>query len=133
VSQIYFLQLLMQLICKQSSQIFHNHITPQHIYITTDKLCLNKVSHMSTHTSGIRLLCPQQGGFHLQVASVHHGRMLRQQRRTPGWHQLAYLNFFICYWLPEFPPSSQPVEAASQLPHASLAKCRFMQVTEQLG
>ena len=32
--------------------------TPRHIYITADKLRLNKLSRASTHASGVRLLFP---------------------------------------------------------------------------
>jgi hypothetical protein len=42
--------------------MFHNHTTPQSIYITADKLRLNKLSHATTHLSGVKLLSPQQGG-----------------------------------------------------------------------
>jgi hypothetical protein len=42
--------------------MFHNHATPHRVYITADKLHLNKLLHESTHASGIKLLSPQQGG-----------------------------------------------------------------------
>jgi hypothetical protein len=42
--------------------MFHSHATPQRIYITADKLRLNKLLHVNTHASGIKLLSPQQGG-----------------------------------------------------------------------
>jgi hypothetical protein len=35
--------------------------------------------------------------------------------------------------LSELPPTSWPVEAASQLPQASIAKCMLMKVMEQLA
>jgi hypothetical protein len=43
--------------------MFHNHATPHGIYITTNKLRLNKLSQANTHTSGVKLLSSQQGGF----------------------------------------------------------------------
>jgi hypothetical protein len=38
--------------------MLHNHATSQRFYITTGKLRLDKLSHGSTHASGIRLLPP---------------------------------------------------------------------------
>jgi hypothetical protein len=35
--------------------------------------------------------------------------------------------------MPEFPPSFGAVEMASYLPYACVAKCRLMQIMEQLG
>jgi hypothetical protein len=43
---------------------FHNHTTPLCIHITANKLRLNKLPHASTYAFGIRLLSPQQGGYH---------------------------------------------------------------------
>jgi hypothetical protein len=60
----------MYLVCTQSPQMFHSYATPQRICITADKLRLNKLLRGSTHTSGIRLLSPQRGGFHLHMAYV---------------------------------------------------------------
>jgi hypothetical protein len=44
-----------------ATTMFHNHATPQRIYITADKLRLNKLSHATTQLSCIKLLSPQQG------------------------------------------------------------------------
>jgi hypothetical protein len=64
--------------------MFHNHATPQHGYITADKLQLNELLSASTHTSGVRLLSPQWGGFHLHMAYAPYGRTLYWQGGTPG-------------------------------------------------
>jgi hypothetical protein len=50
--------------------MFHIHATPQHIYITADKLCLNKLSQATSHLSHVKLLSPQQGGTLVASASV---------------------------------------------------------------
>jgi hypothetical protein len=42
------------------------------MYITKDKLSLNKLLHVSTNASGVRLLSAQWGGFHPHVVYVSH-------------------------------------------------------------
>jgi hypothetical protein len=64
--------------------MIHNHATPQHISITANKLHLNKLSHASTHASGVRLLSTQGGGFHLHMTYTPHSRTPRQQGGIPG-------------------------------------------------
>jgi hypothetical protein len=107
----------MELICTQSPQMFHNHATPRRIYITADKLCLNKLSKSTTHSSRVKPLPPPP------PSNVEH-RVTSTSMR---------LNFYKCYWLPSFPPSPGQLERQDEVPHASGAKRRLMQVTEQLG
>jgi hypothetical protein len=45
-------------------------------------------------------------------------------RWNPGWCQQAHLNFFKCYWLPEFPPSDWPVETST---------CQHCQIQAHVG
>jgi hypothetical protein len=60
VSWIYFLELLMQLICTQWPHMFHNHATQWRVYITADKLHLNKLSQLITHLSHVKLCGSRQ-------------------------------------------------------------------------
>jgi hypothetical protein len=43
------------------------------------------------------------------------------------------LNFFKCYWLPSFPPSPGTLKQQVSCYMPAIAKCRLMQVMEQLG
>jgi hypothetical protein len=90
--------------------MFHNHGTPRCIYITADKLCLNKWSQLTTHPSRIKTAVPQQ---HVTSASV------------PKLFQMLLAALVSSY--------SQAVGVASELSHASMAKHRLLLVMEQLG
>jgi hypothetical protein len=87
--------------------MFHNHATPRRIYITADTLRLNKLLQSTTHVCRAKLLSHQQ---RLTSASAP---QLRQML-------LAAL----------VSSQSSALEAARDLPHASVAKRRSMQVTE---
>jgi hypothetical protein len=65
--------------------MFHNHATPQSIYITSDKLCLNKLLHVSTQASGIKLLFPQQGGTSMTSASAPKLLQMLLAAYVPSW------------------------------------------------
>jgi hypothetical protein len=67
--------------------MFHNHATPRHVYITTDKLRLNKLSQTTTHLYHVKPLSPNNMEQCVTSASTH-------------------LNFLECYWVPPFPRSA---------------------------
>jgi hypothetical protein len=64
--------------------MLHNHSTSRHIYITADKLHLNKLLHASTNAFDVGQLSPQGGGFHLHMAYAPHGKTPHQQGGTAG-------------------------------------------------
>jgi hypothetical protein len=92
--------------------MFHNHATPRRIYITTDKLCSNKLLRASTHAARVRLLWPSTVAststwlMHLMVEL--HARKMELQMASA-----SALNVFNCYWLPEFPRNSLPIETST--------------------
>jgi hypothetical protein len=92
--------------------MFHNHATPWCIYITADKLCLNK-SQSTSHLSHVKLLCPPNNMVHESLGLLH------------TWTTSNVIVAFVY-------SKSWAAEAASELPHASVAKPRLMQVTELL-
>jgi hypothetical protein len=94
--------------------MFHNHATSRHIYITTDKLHLNKLSQSTTHLSCVKPLSTQQCGT-----------PCRFNKHAPKLLQMLLAAFVSS--------KSQTLEVASELPHANIAKRRLMQVREQLG
>jgi hypothetical protein len=95
--------------------MFHNHATPWRIYVTADKLRLNK------------------------AVAIDHPLILRQTAVPPTtppttWGDCGFtststcLNFFKCYWLPSFPPSPGQLKRQVSchmpaLPNAGL--CRY--------
>jgi hypothetical protein len=91
--------------------MFHNHATPRCIYITADKLHLNKLLQSITHLSHIKLLSPQQRG-----TSCHFYQ-----------HAPKLLQTLLAAFISSKP---QAVEVASEVTHAIVAKRRLRQVTE---
>jgi hypothetical protein len=96
--------------------MFHNHTTSRHIYITADKLCLNKLSQSTTHLSCVKLLSPRKAKHRVTSTST-------------------CLNFFQCYWLPSFPRSPRQLKQQVSchmpaLPNAGL--CRSQNSYNQL-
>jgi hypothetical protein len=87
VSWVYFLELVMWLTCTQSSQMLHNHATPQCVYITGNKLRSNELSQSTTYISHVKPPSPNNVEYHAISTST---------RR----------NFLKCYWLPSFSTSS---------------------------
>jgi hypothetical protein len=51
--------------------MFHNHATPGCIYITADKLRLNKLSQSTTHLSHVKLLSREQRVTTASVPKLH--------------------------------------------------------------
>jgi hypothetical protein len=50
--------------------MFHNHTTQRRVYITADKLCLNKLSQSITHLSCIKLLPPAMCDSHQRTPKL---------------------------------------------------------------
>jgi hypothetical protein len=94
--------------------MFHNHATPRGVYITANKLHLNKLLQSTTHLSHVKPLSPQQ-----------HETLCHFDLHKPKLLQMLLAAFVSS--------KSGPVEAAGALPHASVAKRRLVQLTEQLG
>jgi hypothetical protein len=93
--------------------MFRNHATPWHIFITADKLRLNKLSQSTTHVTS-NCCPPNNVEYHVTSTSM-------------------CLNFFRCYWLTLCPPSAGQLKWQARCYMPAVAKCRLMQVTEQLG
>jgi hypothetical protein len=84
--------------------MFHNHTTQRHVYITADKLRLNKLSQSITHLSRFKPLPPAP---------------CDSRQRAPKLLQMLLAALVST--------KSQAVEAAK------VAKGTLMQVTKQLG